>query len=89
MPDKDREFDDFVASSGRRLLRAAQLLTGDRHRAEDLLQDVLARTYARWDRIDGNPEAYVRRGLVNGQHLEAPQVLCRSYAGCGSRLVAA
>ncbi len=67
MADRDREFDAFVGASGRRLLRAAQLLTGDRHSAEDLLQDVLARTYARWDRIDGNPEAYVRRALVNGQ----------------------
>ena len=67
MSDREREFDAFVASSGRRLLRASQLLTGDHHRAEDLLQDVLARAYVRWDRISGSPEAYVRQGLLNGQ----------------------
>lgn len=67
MADRYDEFDAFVAASGPRLLRAAQLLTGDRHRAEDLLQDVLARTYVRWSRLDGAPEAYVRRGLLNGQ----------------------
>ncbi len=67
MADRDQEFDAFVTASGPRLLRAAQLLTGDRHRAEDLLQDVLARTYVRWSRLDGAPEAYVRRGLLNGQ----------------------
>lgn len=67
MVDRDAEFNDFVNASAVRLLRAAQLLTADRHSAEDLLQDVLARTYMRWERIDGNPEAYVRRGLLNGQ----------------------
>lgn len=62
-----KEFDAFVASSGPRLLRAAHLLTGDRARGEDLLQDVLMRTYLRWSKISGDHEAYVRRGLLNGQ----------------------
>lgn len=61
------EFDAFVARSGPRLLRAAHLLAGDRHRGEDLLQDVLVRAYLRWSRITGDPGAYVRRALVNGQ----------------------
>lgn len=56
-----QEFDAFVASSGPRLLRTAHLL------AEDLLQDVLVRTYLRWSKVEGDPEAYVRRGLLNGQ----------------------
>lgn len=67
MADQHSEFDAFVASSGPRLLRTAHLLAGDRHRGEDLLQDVLERTYLRWSRIDGHPEAYVRRGLLNAQ----------------------
>ena len=50
----------------RHLLQAAHLLTGDRHRAEDLLQTALTRAYLRWDRIvDEDPEGYVRRTMVN------------------------
>jgi RNA polymerase sigma-70 factor (sigma-E family) len=47
------------------LLRVAYLLTGDRHAAEDLLQDVLEQIYVKWSRIHGAPEAYARRALVN------------------------
>lgn len=57
-------FEVFVAARSRHLLHAAHLLTGDRHRAEDLLQTALTRAYLRWDRID-EPEGYVRRTMVN------------------------
>ncbi len=60
----DASFSAFVAQRSRHLLHAAHLLTGDRHRAEDLLQTALARAYLRWDRID-EPEGYVRRAMVN------------------------
>ena len=60
----DEEFSAFVAARSRHLLHAAHLLTGDRHRAEDLLQTALTRAYLRWDRID-EPEGYVRRTMVN------------------------
>jgi RNA polymerase sigma-70 factor (sigma-E family) len=44
-----------------RLLRSAWLLTGDWHRAEDLVQTVLVRACARWRRIrDDAPDAYLR-----------------------------
>ncbi len=59
------EFDEFVRTRATALLRVAYLLTGDRHAAEDLLQDVLERVYVRWPRIDGPPEAYARQALVN------------------------
>jgi RNA polymerase sigma-70 factor (sigma-E family) len=62
---RDVVFDEFVAARSDALVRAAWLLTGDWHRAEDLLQTALAKAYLRWDRIaDGNDEAYVRRVLV-------------------------
>ncbi|MCW2680934.1 MAG: polymerase [Frankiales bacterium] len=60
----DASFEAFVAARSRHLLHAAHLLTGDRHRAEDLLQTALTRAYLRWDRID-EPEGYVRRTMVN------------------------
>ncbi len=51
-------------------MRFARLLTGDDHRAEDLVQDVLAGAYVRWRRIGGmaRPDLYVRRMLVNAHH---------------------
>ncbi|MBL7492112.1 SigE family RNA polymerase sigma factor [Frankia sp. AgB1.9] len=62
------EFAEFVAEHGDGLLRFARSLTGDRHRAEDLVQSALARTYARWPSVRRrDPLAYVRRAVVNGR----------------------
>jgi RNA polymerase sigma-70 factor (sigma-E family) len=60
-------FDDFVTARGPALLRFAYLLCGDRHLAEDMLQEVLARGYRRWSRIaaSGPPEAYLRRAVLH------------------------
>jgi len=61
------DFDAFVIGSSGRLLRVAQLLTGDHGRAEDLVQDAYARAFLRWDKIRADdPWAYVRRSVVNG-----------------------
>ncbi|MEH1129999.1 SigE family RNA polymerase sigma factor [Micromonospora sp. CPCC 206061] len=59
------EFDEFVRTRSVSLLRVAYLLTGDRHAAEDLLQEVLEQVYVRWRRVRTTPEAYARRALVN------------------------
>jgi RNA polymerase sigma-70 factor (sigma-E family) len=62
----DDEFRGFVLGSQARILRFAELLTGDRHVAEDLTQHGLAKLYASWRRLrNGNPEQYVRRCVVN------------------------
>jgi RNA polymerase sigma-70 factor (sigma-E family) len=58
-------FDEFVVSRSPRLLRTAYLLVHDWALAEDLLQTALARAWEAWRRIDGDPEPYVRRILVN------------------------
>jgi RNA polymerase sigma-70 factor (sigma-E family) len=58
-------FDDFVRGRTTGLLRTAYLLTGDRHAAEDLVQEVLEQMYVRWRRVSGSPDAYARRSLVN------------------------
>ncbi len=60
-------FEEFVASRGRDLWRTAWLLTGDSHKAEDLVQTTLAKCWSRWSSITrgGNAEAYVRRAMVN------------------------
>ena len=65
-PWTDDSFDEFVVNRGPALLRFAYLLTGDRHRAEDLVQEVLAKVHQRWTRIERaeGAEFYVRTALV-------------------------
>ncbi|MEU8951644.1 SigE family RNA polymerase sigma factor [Streptomyces sp. NPDC048489] len=59
-------FDDFVAARWSALMHLARLLSGgDRHRAEDLLQESLVKLWFVWPRIaDEAPEAYVRKVLA-------------------------
>lgn len=59
------EFDQFVVARSTSLLRTAYLLTHDHALAEDLLQTALSKAWFAWGRIDGNPEPYVRKILVN------------------------
>ncbi|HEX8630147.1 MAG TPA: SigE family RNA polymerase sigma factor [Catenuloplanes sp.] len=60
-------FREFAAARGPALSRVAFMLTGDHQAAEDLLQEALAKTAARWRRVEsgGNPEAYVRKVMLN------------------------
>ena len=47
------------------LLRTAYLLTGHPEDAEDLVQTALVKAVPAWSRIAGEPDAYVRRIMVN------------------------
>ena len=48
------------------LLRFAVVLTGDHHRAEDLVQEALTKVALRWRRLhDQNPLAYARQVMVH------------------------
>ena len=60
-------FAEFVAARQMALSRTAYLLTGDHHAAQDLVQSALVRTAAHWPpgAANGDPEAYVRRVMVN------------------------
>lgn len=60
----DEEFSAFVAQHGADLLRTAWLLCGDTHKAEELTQQALVRTYAAWTRTH-DPLPYARRVLAN------------------------
>ncbi len=63
------EFDSFVRGRTPALLRAAYLLTGDQHLAEDLVQSALARTHRHWSHLhhEGNAEAYTRKVMYHLQ----------------------
>ena len=61
------DFDRFVADNGDGLVRAAYLMVGDLHEAEDLVQETLFKVAAKWPGVCRmeNPVAYTRRILVN------------------------
>jgi len=56
-------FEEFVTARSGALWRSAYLLTGDRQRAEDLLQTALVKAWRRWGSIE-RPEAYVRAAIA-------------------------
>ena len=68
--DAEESFRAYVRARTPALSRVAFLLTGDRHLAEDLVQETLLRVAGRWRRIvaGGDPDAYVRRTLYH-QHV--------------------
>ena len=64
--DRDTEFTMFMAEAAPSLGRTAWLLCGDVHRAEELVQQALVRTYLAWPRArETDPLAYARRTLAN------------------------
>jgi RNA polymerase sigma-70 factor (sigma-E family) len=63
----EQEFTEFAVATSPRLRRAAFLLCGDWHTAEDLVQTTLTKVFVSWRRIrrqDAAP-AYAARTLVN------------------------
>lgn len=62
------DFEAFAVARTPALYRSAWLLCGDPHQAEDLVQETLARVYARWHRPLGGrietPAAYAHTTLV-------------------------
>jgi RNA polymerase sigma-70 factor (sigma-E family) len=57
------DFEEFARAQIPRLYRTAWLLAGDRHHAEDLVQETLAKMLTGWKRID-SPGAYARTAMV-------------------------
>ena len=66
MSEADREsFTRWATQRQLALLRTAVLVTGDHHRAEDLVQEALTQVALRWRRLaDGHPDAYARQVIV-------------------------
>jgi RNA polymerase sigma-70 factor (sigma-E family) len=60
-------FQEFADTRLAGVLAFAAVLTGQRATAEDIVQEVLIRAYARWDAIGDldRPEFYVRKMVLN------------------------
>src|SRR5438094_380597 len=60
-------FHEFVRDRASPLHQSAYLLCGDWHIAHDLVQETLVKAYRHWPRVQqaDNPDAYVRRILIN------------------------
>ena len=65
--DRPPDFETYVVVRRPQLRRTAYLLCGDWDRAEDVVQETLARLYVHWRRASRarDVDAYVRRCLVN------------------------
>ena len=83
---RTEEFTAWAREAARPLLRTAAALTGDRHAAEDLVQDVLARVYVAWPRVD-DPDAYAHRAVVNASLSRWRGLARRPEAPLGERQV--
>jgi RNA polymerase sigma-70 factor (sigma-E family) len=61
-------FEAFVLAHGPELVAFARRLTMDHHRAEDLVQDVLARLGLSWSRVSRSADvrAYAFKAVLNG-----------------------
>ena len=65
--EESRSFEELFDSEHARLFGALCLVTGDRHEAEEIMQDAFLRVWERWDRISGldDPQAYLFRTAMN------------------------
>jgi RNA polymerase sigma factor (sigma-70 family) len=61
------DFATLVETESRGLLAAVTAIVGDRHRAEEIVQDAFERCYRRWSRVSklDRPGAWARRVAIN------------------------
>lgn len=61
-------FDEFFEDEHERLFKALYFVTGNRHDAEELMQDAFLRLWERWDQIGriDDPTGYLFRVALNG-----------------------
>jgi len=61
-------FDEFFEDEHERLYKALYFVTGNRHDAEELMQDAFLKLWERWGEIDriSDPTGYLFRVALNG-----------------------
>src|SRR4051794_2770403 len=67
MADRVLRFDDFYEGRHQRLFTALCLVTGNRHEAEEIMQEAFLRLFERWDRVSSaaDPDGYLFRTAMN------------------------
>ncbi|MEV0160894.1 sigma-70 family RNA polymerase sigma factor [Nonomuraea fuscirosea] len=86
----DAAYAAFAEVTWERHLAVAILLTGDRHRGEELLQDCLVRLYVRWRRVAvTDPHEELRRALLRLPRRQRTVVVLRHYEDLTEKAVAA
>ncbi len=65
MTGTEPDFDERVDALGALAYRVGFRILGDRHDAQDLTQEALARAYARWSRVGPYDEAWITRVATN------------------------
>jgi RNA polymerase sigma-70 factor (ECF subfamily) len=67
LPAAAATFEDFFEANHRRLFTALCLVTGNRHEAEEIMQDAFLRIFERWNRVVtlDDPEGYPFRAAMN------------------------
>jgi RNA polymerase sigma-70 factor (ECF subfamily) len=65
--EEPRSFEEFFGAEHARLFGTLCLVTGDRHEAEEIMQDAFLRLWERWDRVADieDPSAYLFRTAMN------------------------
>ena len=60
-------FEAFFDAEAERLFRALYLMTGNRHEAEEVMQDAFIAVWERWDRVGAmaSPAGYLYRTAMN------------------------
>ncbi len=61
------DFAELVESESRGLVAATTAIVGDRHRAEEIVQEAFERCFRRWSRVSqlDRPGAWTRRVAIN------------------------
>lgn len=90
------DFAKLVETESRGLVAAVTAIVGDRHRAEEIVQDAFERCFRRWGRVSrlDRPGAWVRRVAINeaisvtrrsaSEHRAVQRVGAMGSAGAGS-----
>jgi RNA polymerase sigma factor (sigma-70 family) len=69
-------FDTFFEEEHERLFKALYFVTGNRHDAEELMQDAFLKLWERWDSIEeiDDPSGYLFRVALNGFRMRRRRV---------------
>ena len=76
-PDLARSFEDFFEVEHDRLIGTLYLIVGNRHDAEELMQEAFLRVWERWDLVESlaNPTGYLYRTAINCWRMRRRRVL--------------